>query len=380
MSIRKYLKGLMLINENIGDYLVNTIRDDRDSYNILDIKDNIAFISVEGILTRDFVYPGFTTSMNDLIDVVRSVKDNDAVTSLVFKVNSPGGTAEVIDLLGKEIAECGKKTTSVVTGIAHSGAYWLVSQTDEVIVSPLASVGSIGVVYYCHNDDDNMIKITSDNAPMKAIIGKTEDEVNEIKSRLNTVESEFIAAVAKGRGVNESEVIKNYGKGGIKLGREAVDIGMADKLVETQDELNKELTISMSENTNTGVKSDEQLVAEINELTVKIQESDKKINELTAEIKRINAISNIKAVGNESLILEGISDTTMTNTEVMQRIIENGKFSMEPLVHGSDAVEESEKGMTGAEAVWSKKPEIRDEFSSKESFTAYYERNKEEFE
>lgn len=363
MRIEEYLKGLMLVDENAAMFSSS-----ENTKDILNVRDSVAVINIEGILTRDLHYPGYATSMKDIITAVQSVENDNMIKSLIFRINSPGGIAQVVDILGSEIVKCSKRVISVIDGMACSGAYWIASQTDRIIVTPLSQVGSIGAVYYHQIDNESeMIKITSDNAPMKAVEGKTEGEISEIKSRLNAIEDEFITAVALGRNVSKSEVIEKYGKGGIKLGRAALEAGMVDKLVENQDELIMELGMINTEN--------------ISDSAVKIEELNAKIEELNAEIQRIHSIAEIKADGNESLILEGINDKTKTNTQIMQEIIKTGKSSMEPLVHGgTDHQDNDDQELTGSEAIWAKNSEIRDEFSSKDTFVAYYNQHREEFE
>ena len=64
---------------------------------------------------------------------------------IVFNVNSDGGTIDGVEELASKIRGLKIPTIAFSAGSMNSSAYWLASASDRVVVSPSASVGSVGV-------------------------------------------------------------------------------------------------------------------------------------------------------------------------------------------------------------------------------------------
>jgi ClpP class serine protease len=125
-----------------------------------------------------------------------------------------------------------------------SAAYYIGSAADEVVVTPGGEVGSIGV-FMAHQDlsaalEQEGVKITLISA------GKFKTEANPFESlsdeakaalqkTVNVYYESFVNAVAKGRDAKASEVRNGYGQGRMVTAKEAVLLGMADR-IETLDE------------------------------------------------------------------------------------------------------------------------------------------------
>lgn len=161
------------------------------------------------------------------------------VRAIVMAFDSPGGSVFGIQELGAKIkaASQEKKIVGLADSVAASAAYWLISQTAEVNITPGGQVGSIGVLA-AHQDTSERDKaegvkttiITS--APYKAegagIEPLGEEARTEIQAKVNHYHGLFVAAVAKGRGVTEHKVESSFGQGRMVTAKEAVGRGMAD--------------------------------------------------------------------------------------------------------------------------------------------------------
>jgi ClpP class serine protease len=97
-------------------------------------------------------------------------------------------------------------------------------------------VGSIGVVAAIPKqvqpgtDGYVDIEIVSSNAPNKRPDPESEDGASQIRGMLDAIEGEFIADVARGRGITAAKVKSDFGQGGMLMGAAAVIAGMADKV------------------------------------------------------------------------------------------------------------------------------------------------------
>ena len=372
--MKKLLKGYMLVDNSVSSWF-NSVDDEKLNHNILTINGNTAIVKIHGVLTKDWTWQGYAISMVELLKIVRSLETNNTVNTVVYRIDSPGGVAQVIDILSREVANSIKKTVAIVDGMAASGAYWLASQMQEIIVTPLSQVGSIGAaVYYYHPSGKNgkMVKYTSKNAPVKAATGKNKAEVKEIQKRLDSIETEFINAVAAGRRVDPTVVISDYGEGGILLGREAVKVGMVDRIIENYDDIEKELGI-MSNGTEIKELSEKLTVAE-----TEIKELSEKLTVAETEAERVEEIVNIDAPGNEGKILAAVKDKDTSAMSVMSKIVAEGATPREPVTHGGDdaatSVVEAEEGGKAA-SIWAKNKKVRAEFVTEKSFEEYYKRN-----
>jgi signal peptide peptidase SppA len=84
----------------------------------------------------------------DVEDVARSVDDfgrNPQVHTLLFDIESPGGTVTGVPELADLIGAQGKPTAAFTSSLAASAAYWIGSRADRFFATPSASVGSVGV-------------------------------------------------------------------------------------------------------------------------------------------------------------------------------------------------------------------------------------------
>ncbi|MFC6049051.1 S49 family peptidase, partial [Methylobacterium hispanicum] len=165
-------------------------------------------------------------------------RDSADVGAVLLMVDSPGGSPTGINALADQIyAMRGKKRVLAhVTGSCASAAYWLASAAGELVVEKTGIVGSIGVVAAISKQVEPdasgslAIEIVSSSAPNKRPDPQSEEGAAEIRSLLDSIESQFIADVARGRKTTPARVRTDFGAGGVKVGADAVAAGMADRV------------------------------------------------------------------------------------------------------------------------------------------------------
>jgi protease-4 len=82
-------------------------------------------------------------------EILRASKD-EKVRAIVFRVNSPGGSAVGSDLVWRAVREAQKRGKPVVVSmgdVAGSGGYYVAMGADAIVAEPSTITGSIGVVY-----------------------------------------------------------------------------------------------------------------------------------------------------------------------------------------------------------------------------------------
>jgi signal peptide peptidase SppA len=181
------------------------------------------------------------TSLAMWIQDLRAAVNSPMVSSIVIDVDSPGGSVEMLPEAAAEIyaARAIKPVIAVADTLAASAAYWLASQAEEFVVSPSASVGSIGI-FAAHEDfserDANAgVKTTLISAGKYKTEGNpfeplTDEARETMQERVDDYYEMFIADVARGRGVSVEKVRAGFGEGRLVLAGKAVTMGMADRV------------------------------------------------------------------------------------------------------------------------------------------------------
>lgn len=178
------------------------------------------------------------TSVTMLQNDYRVALAHPDIGAVMLLIDSPGGAVSGIAAFADQIA-AGRKsklTRAYVAGAGASAAYWLAAQADEIALDRTASVGSIGVVAAVpvqvapNGDGELWVEIVSSNAPAKRPDPLAEAGRGEIVATIDAVEKQFVADVAKGRKTTTAKVLADFGRGGVKVGADAVAVGMADKV------------------------------------------------------------------------------------------------------------------------------------------------------
>jgi signal peptide peptidase SppA len=182
------------------------------------------------------------TSYVGLQRALHAALADDEVKAIVLDIDSPGGAVPGAQELGDEIRALrggDKPIVAQVNHLAASAAYWLASQADEIVVSPSARAGSIGV-YTVHEDisvalEKAGVKRTYISAGEHKVEGNETEPLSDeakafIEERVARSYGRFVAAVADGRGVTVAKVEKDYGQGRVFFAEELVEKGMADRI------------------------------------------------------------------------------------------------------------------------------------------------------
>jgi HK97 family phage prohead protease len=199
------------------------------------------------------------TSIQGLQTQFRDALANEQVSAILFDINSPGGSADLVPEFASEImaARGEKPIVAVANTLAASAAYWIAAACDELVVTPSGDVGSIGV-YSAHDD----ISAAQDKLGVKTTLvsaGKykvekspfaplSEEAQAEMQRRVDVIHDMFVAAVSAGRGVSEKKVRDGFGQGRVVMANDAVAAKMADRVAtfdETLRRLERDATRSL---------------------------------------------------------------------------------------------------------------------------------------
>lgn len=212
----------------------------------ISLGDSVAVIHLDGVIQGGAVGSGSPEYVLDQLD--QALADPN-VKSILLRIDSPGGTVAASQeiMLAVRRASEEKPVIASVGDICASGGYMVASQCDEIVASPGSSVGSIGVIMEVANVEELLNKVgisfttlTSGEfkdagSPYRSL---TETETAMLNEQLTIVYDQFIADVAEGRGMNESEV-RELATGWVWLGSEALELGLVDSLGNYNDAVDR---------------------------------------------------------------------------------------------------------------------------------------------
>jgi len=197
----------------------------------------------EGYLTQEYGY----VSYEWITRTVDALVSDPGIKAIVLDFESPGGSAMGATEAADKLRAASKQKTivAVSNGWMASAAYFLGAQATEVVASPSAQVGSIGVYTY-HVDVSKLeerigVKTTMISAGRYKVegneYGPLEDEAKQrMQDVVDAYYTQFVDAVAKGRNVRTETVRNGFGQGRMLLAGEAVKERLADRIA-TLDEV-----------------------------------------------------------------------------------------------------------------------------------------------
>ena len=181
------------------------------------------------------------TSMVEFGRLFQAALENPQITAILLDVDSPGGTVAGTPELAAQIFEARgtKPIVAIANTMATSGAYYIATQADEVVASPSALLGSIGIVTvhtsFARMDEMAGVDVTViRSGEFKAETNPFEQLSDEAKAHIQEISDEahqdFLAAVARGRGISPLDVATKYGAGRVVTAEMALGAGMVDRI------------------------------------------------------------------------------------------------------------------------------------------------------
>lgn len=194
-------------------------------------------VKVEGVLTEKpdffaFLFGGGNTTYQAISEQLLAFEADSSVKDIRMDFSSGGGTVAGMFETFAVMDSITKTITGRVGSMAASAAFGLLSQTDKIeATSPASAVGSVGVVMSFLVEDD-VIDITSKEAPNKRPDVTTEEGKKVVQAHLDDIHALFAGAIARGRGTTVANVNATFGRGSIVLAEQAIKLGMIDCICE----------------------------------------------------------------------------------------------------------------------------------------------------
>lgn len=204
------------------------------------------------------VYGIGATSLNsgiearNLADTFRQLKEDDNVKAVVFRVDSPGGSALAADVAAQAVRECAAEKPVIVSQgtVAASGGYLISTYADQIFAGPNTVTGSIGVIGLWVYDDGllrDKVEASYDvvqqgaraelfapyRVPLLGLPLPTrkleEDELARARSLILQSYDDFVGQVAAGRDTSEAYV-RSVGEGRVYSGTAGQQRALVDDI------------------------------------------------------------------------------------------------------------------------------------------------------
>lgn len=176
---------------------------------------------------------------------IRKAKNDDDVKAIVLRVDSPGGSALVSDIIWREI-ELAKEVKPVVVSmgnVAASGGYYIAAGADKIFAEPTTITGSIGVF----GTIPNMAELASDIGINAEQVGTNKNSVDYslfepmtdefrgvVQEGIEDVYETFLSRVSAGRNITMAEA-DSLAQGRVWSGVDAKRLGLVDELGNLDD-------------------------------------------------------------------------------------------------------------------------------------------------
>ncbi|MEC7262722.1 MAG: signal peptide peptidase SppA [Bacteroidota bacterium] len=224
---------------SLMDYVQNT-----NSSKLLSGSDKIAVIYAQGEIFfgeggKDYIGQGL------IVDALKKATKNENVKAIVFRVDSPGGSALVSDIIWREMQLAKAKKPLVVSfgNVAASGGYYIGVGGDKIFAEPTTITGSIGVFGTIPNVNELAKNVginaeqvgTNKNSVDYSLFEPMSDSFREVV--LESIEETygtFLERVAQGRNMTVAQV-DSLAQGRVWSGIDAKANGLVDELGNLDD-------------------------------------------------------------------------------------------------------------------------------------------------
>jgi protease-4 len=210
-------------------------------------KPTIAVVTLEGAIVngrggRQFLPFGSSNAGADTIAAaLREVAADDAVSAIVLRVDSPGGSLTASETIWREVKRArqrGKPVVASMGAMAASGGYYVSMDADAIVANPGTITGSIGVMSgkLVVRDLKDRLGVGSETVRTNANADVwsadelfTPEQQADREAEADRFYADFVERVAAGRKVS-AEAVDAVARGRIWTGADALERGLVDEL------------------------------------------------------------------------------------------------------------------------------------------------------
>lgn len=207
-----------------------TLGSDGDLAAALTLGGKVGVVEVEGVIAVS----------DAIVEALKEFERTPAVKAVVVRVESPGGGVAPSQEIYDAILRLRKVKPVIASfgGVAASGGYYIGAACDAIVANPGTITGSIGVIMELGNVEGLLEKLgiapqvlkSGDYKDMGSPVRPlTAEERRLFQTMIDSVHTQFIDAVARGREMDAGRV-RELADGRIYSGEQALEAGLVDVL------------------------------------------------------------------------------------------------------------------------------------------------------
>jgi protease-4 len=200
----------------------------------------VGVIVAQGMIL-DGTQPAGRIGGSSLAALIRQAREDDAVRSVVLRIDSPGGSAFASEAIRRELEltkAAGKPLVVSMGSVAASGGYWIATGSDEIWAAPTTVTGSIGIfgafptfersleAVGVFNDGVGTTRLADAFNPSRPMNAPMAAALNQV---MGSSYRTFLSRVAESRKMTP-DAVERVAEGRVWAGQAARDLGLVDKL------------------------------------------------------------------------------------------------------------------------------------------------------
>lgn len=194
----------------------------------------IAIITISGEIFEQ-------TYADDILDMLRYARDDNAIKGVVLQIDSPGGYVSLIEPIYLDVLRL-RQQKPVVTSVATtaaSGGYYIAVASNFIYAEPTSQLGSIGAWVSLPTPEEVSEEMAT-TGPFKATGGSRRKAL----SILETVKQEFVSAVITQRGDRLKLSEEELSRAETYTGIESLRYGLIDDIGTKTDAIAKAASLA----------------------------------------------------------------------------------------------------------------------------------------
>ena len=203
-------------------------------------KKAIGIVTLNGLITQGKSRYGKTAGSDTIIDNLKTASEDKNIAAIIFRVNSPGGSALASDLIRNQIDKISKEKPIFISmsDLAASGGYMVSLGSKNIVADIFTLTGSIGVISGKFNlsgflkkigintkiiSKGEMASIYSMNKPFN------QREKKHFNQMIKDMYNNFVELVSKSRKI-DFEQAESVSRGRVWTGEQAKNKNLVDDI------------------------------------------------------------------------------------------------------------------------------------------------------
>lgn len=205
----------------------------------------IAYLNLNGVIntgeTSSDIDGEYMLGSQSVLADIATIEELENLKAVIVRIDSPGGSYNAADEIYFALKNLKKKKNIPIivsqSGYAASGGYFISLAGDFIVAEPTTITGSIGVLggkftaeelWKKLDIDWDGIKIGDNAGILSPNHPFSEGEKTNFNASLDEVYDDFVAKVKENRKLTED--IDNIARGRVWTGKQALELGLVDKL------------------------------------------------------------------------------------------------------------------------------------------------------